>query len=44
VSFAVAWAVIAGFIKFLRTRGLEVFGYYRILVALVVLWVLRDAA
>jgi undecaprenyl-diphosphatase len=41
VSFAVAWAVIAGFIRYLRTRGLEVFGYYRILVALVVLWVIR---
>jgi undecaprenyl-diphosphatase len=41
VSFVVAWAVIAGFIRYLRTRGLEVFGYYRILVALVVLWVLR---
>jgi undecaprenyl-diphosphatase len=38
VSFAVAWAVIAGFIRYLRTRGLEVFGYYRILVAIVVLW------
>jgi undecaprenyl-diphosphatase len=42
VSFAVAWAVIAGFIRYLRTRGLEVFGYYRILVALVVLWVVRQ--
>ncbi len=41
VSFVVAWAVIAGFIRYLRTRGLEVFGYYRILVALVVLWVIR---
>jgi undecaprenyl-diphosphatase len=41
VSFAVAWAVIAGFIHYLRRRGLEVFGYYRILIALVVLWVLR---
>jgi undecaprenyl-diphosphatase len=39
VSFVVAWAVIAGFIRYLRHRGLEVFGYYRIVVALVVLWV-----
>jgi undecaprenyl-diphosphatase len=41
VSFVVAWAVIAGFIRYLRTRGLEVFGYYRILVAIVVLWLIR---
>ncbi len=41
VSFLVAWAVIAGFIRYLRHRGLEVFGYYRIVVALVVLWVMR---
>src|SRR5262249_30122409 len=44
VSFAVAGAVIAGFIRFLRTRGLEVFGYYRILIALVVLWLVRQPA
>jgi undecaprenyl-diphosphatase len=41
VSFFVAWAVIAAFIRYLRHRGLEVFGYYRIVVALVVLWVVR---
>jgi undecaprenyl-diphosphatase len=41
VSFFVAWAVIAGFIRYLRRHGLEVFGYYRIAVALVVLWVMR---
>jgi undecaprenyl-diphosphatase len=41
VSFVVAWAVIAGFIRYLRRRGLEVFGYYRILLAIVVLWALR---
>ncbi len=41
VSFVVAWAVVASFIRYLRSRGLEVFGYYRILVALVVLWALR---
>ena len=38
VSFLVAWAVIAAFIRYLRHRGLEVFGYYRIVIALVVLW------
>jgi len=41
VSFFVAWAVIAVFIRYLRSRGLEVFGYYRIIVALLVLWVMR---
>jgi len=41
VSFIVAWAVIAAFIRYLRRHGLEVFGYYRIVVALVVLWVIR---
>jgi undecaprenyl-diphosphatase len=43
VSFVVAWAVIAGFLKYLRTRGLEPFGYYRIaLGALVLLWAIRS--
>jgi undecaprenyl-diphosphatase len=41
VSFFVAWAVIAGFIKYLRTRGLEPFGWYRIVFGVLVLWVLR---
>jgi undecaprenyl-diphosphatase len=41
VSFLVAWLVIAGFIRYLRHRGLEVFGYYRILLAVIVLWALR---
>ena len=41
VSFVVAWAVIASFLRYLRNRGLEAFGYYRIVVAAVVLWVLR---
>jgi undecaprenyl-diphosphatase len=41
VSFLVAWAVIAAFLRFLRSRGLEVFGYYRIAVALLVLWLIR---
>ena len=36
VSFFVAWAVIAGFIKYLQRRGLAPFGYYRILLAVVV--------
>jgi undecaprenyl-diphosphatase len=41
VSFLVAWAVIAGFLKYLRHRGLEPFGYYRIVLGVVVLLVTR---
>jgi undecaprenyl-diphosphatase len=40
VSFLVAWAVIAGFIRYLQRRGLEPFGYYRIALGAVVFWVL----
>lgn len=39
VSFFVAWGVIAVFIRYLQRRGLEPFGYYRIALAAVVLWV-----
>ncbi len=39
-SFLVAWAVIAVFIKYLKQRGLEPFGYYRIVLGVVVLWLL----
>ncbi len=42
VSFVVAWAVIASFLRYLRFRGLEPFGYYRIVVGLAVLWFLRQ--
>jgi len=42
VSFLVAWLVIAAFIRYLRHRGLEVFGYYRIIVAALVLWLIRS--
>jgi undecaprenyl-diphosphatase len=41
VSFVVAWAVIAGFLRYLGRRGLEPFGYYRIVVAMAVLWAMR---
>ena len=41
VSFLVAWAVIASFLRYLRTRGLEPFGYYRIAVAIAVWSLLR---
>lgn len=40
VSFLVAWAVIAGFIRYLQRRGLEPFGYYRIALGALVFWVL----
>jgi undecaprenyl-diphosphatase len=41
VSFVVAWGVIATFLRYLRTRGLEPFGWYRVVVGAVVLWTLR---
>jgi undecaprenyl-diphosphatase len=41
VSFLVAWAVVATFLKYLRTRGLEPFGWYRIVLGAVVLWALH---
>jgi undecaprenyl-diphosphatase len=39
VSFLVAWAVIAGFIRYLQKRGLEPFGWYRIVVGALLLWI-----
>ncbi|MSS71716.1 MAG: undecaprenyl-diphosphate phosphatase [Candidatus Latescibacteria bacterium] len=38
VSFVVAWGVIAGFLQFLRTHSLRVFGWYRLAVGAVILW------
>jgi undecaprenyl pyrophosphate phosphatase UppP len=41
-SFLVSWAVIAAFLRYLRTRGLAVFGVYRIALAIAVfLWLKR---
>jgi undecaprenyl-diphosphatase len=40
VSFFVAWAVIAGFIAYLKRRGLLPFGVYRILLGVIVFAVL----
>jgi undecaprenyl-diphosphatase len=40
VSFLVAWAVIATFLRYLRARGLEPFGWYRVVLGALVLWVL----
>jgi undecaprenyl-diphosphatase len=41
VSFFVAWGVIAVFIRYLQRRGLEPFGYYRIGLSVLVLWLAR---
>jgi undecaprenyl-diphosphatase len=38
VAFVVAWAVIAGFLRFLRTHSLNLFGGYRLVVGAVILW------
>jgi len=38
VSFVVAWAVIAGFLRYLKSRGLAPFGWYRVIVGGIVLW------
>lgn len=40
VSFGVAWVVIASFLTYLKRRGLEPFGWYRVALGAVVLWVL----
>lgn len=40
VSFFVAWGVIATFLAYLRRRGLEPFGWYRVVFGALVLWVL----
>ncbi len=41
VSFVVAWVVIGAFLKFLQRHGLAVFGYYRMVLGAVVLWLWR---
>lgn len=40
VAFLVAWAVIAGFLNFVKRYSLAVFAYYRIAMGLVVLWLI----
>ena len=39
VSFLVAWAVIRGFVQYLKKRGLEPFGVYRVILGAIVLWI-----
>jgi undecaprenyl-diphosphatase len=41
VSFFVAWGVIASFLTYLKKHGLEPFGWYRVVLGIVVLWILR---
>ena len=41
ILFVVAWAVVAGFLKYLQRRGLEPFGYYRIVLGVLVIWWMR---
>jgi undecaprenyl-diphosphatase len=41
VSFIAAWLAIKSFIRFLGTHTLAPFGWYRIIVALVILWIIR---
>ena len=38
VAFLVAWAVIAGFLTFVKRHSLQVFAYYRIAMGILVLW------
>jgi undecaprenyl-diphosphatase len=38
VSFLVAWGAIAGFLQFLRTHSLRMFGWYRLAAGAVILW------
>ena len=38
VSFLVAWAVIAVFMKYIQTHDFKIFGVYRILLGALVLW------
>ncbi len=41
VSFAVAWAVIAAFLTFVQRHTLRVFAYYRVVLGIIVLLVVR---
>jgi undecaprenyl-diphosphatase len=39
VAFFVAWAVIAGFLTFVKRHSLLVFAYYRLAMGILVLWI-----
>jgi undecaprenyl-diphosphatase len=40
VSFVVAWGVVATFLTYLKKRGLEPFGWYRVILGALVMWIL----
>jgi undecaprenyl-diphosphatase len=44
VSFLVAWAALATFLAYLKKRGLEPFGYYRIVLGIALIVFLSDQA
>jgi undecaprenyl-diphosphatase len=41
VSFFVAWAALASFLSYVKRHGVEPFGYYRIVVGVLILVFLR---
>jgi undecaprenyl-diphosphatase len=41
VSFVVAWAALASFLSYVKRRGVEPFGYYRIVVGVLIVAFLR---
>ena len=41
VSFLVAWAVIAAFLTYVQRHTLRVFAYYRIILGILVLLIVR---
>jgi undecaprenyl-diphosphatase len=43
-SFLVAWAVVAAFLRYLQRRGLEPFGWYRLVLAALVVVILRGTS
>ena len=40
VSFLVAWAVIASFLTYVKRHTLKVFGYYRVVLGTIILFVI----
>jgi undecaprenyl-diphosphatase len=41
VSFITGWAVVAGFLAFVRSHTFKAFAYYRIVLGLVILFIMR---
>jgi undecaprenyl-diphosphatase len=44
VSFFVAWGALASFLSYVKRRGVEPFGYYRVVLGVAILVFLREAA